>query len=109
MNDFLKKIADILFLNRLFKQNVSLEIVASSVPADVVAAVDVNTVANEVYKHNFPTTPLWPKTIEVSNHAADFVVGSWVQGLRHPGRLNSPLLFGFQSVYSKVVDFMSQT
>ncbi|XP_077158999.1 tRNA (cytosine(38)-C(5))-methyltransferase isoform X2 [Paroedura picta] len=37
---------------------------ASGIPADVVAAVDVNTVANEVYKHNFPTTPLWPKTIE---------------------------------------------
>ncbi|XP_015279249.1 PREDICTED: tRNA (cytosine(38)-C(5))-methyltransferase [Gekko japonicus] len=37
---------------------------ASGVPADVVVAVDVNTVANEVYKHNFPTTPLWPKTIE---------------------------------------------
>ncbi|XP_060104404.1 tRNA (cytosine(38)-C(5))-methyltransferase isoform X2 [Heteronotia binoei] len=37
---------------------------ASGTPADVVAAVDVNTVANEVYKLNFPTTPLWPKTIE---------------------------------------------
>ncbi|KFO89294.1 tRNA (cytosine(38)-C(5))-methyltransferase, partial [Buceros rhinoceros silvestris] len=32
--------------------------------AEVVAAVDVNTLANEVYKHNFPTTPLWAKTIE---------------------------------------------
>lgn len=38
----------------------------SSVPAEVVAAVDVNTTANEIYKHNFPTTPLLPKTIEVS-------------------------------------------
>ncbi|XP_054848044.1 tRNA (cytosine(38)-C(5))-methyltransferase isoform X2 [Eublepharis macularius] len=37
---------------------------ASGIPADVVAAVDVNTVANEVYKHNFPTIPLWSKTIE---------------------------------------------
>ncbi|KAL8165119.1 UNVERIFIED_CONTAM: hypothetical protein K2H54_029668 [Gekko kuhli] len=37
---------------------------ASGLPAVVVVAVDVNTVANEVYKHNFPTTPLWPKTIE---------------------------------------------
>ncbi|XP_067233377.1 tRNA (cytosine(38)-C(5))-methyltransferase isoform X1 [Chanodichthys erythropterus] len=36
----------------------------SSVPAEVVAAVDVNTTANEIYKHNFPTTPLLPKTIE---------------------------------------------
>lgn len=35
--------------------------------AEVVAAVDVNTLANEVYKHNFPSTPLWAKTIEVSN------------------------------------------
>ncbi|XP_007436975.2 tRNA (cytosine(38)-C(5))-methyltransferase isoform X1 [Python bivittatus] len=39
-------------------------ILASGVPAEVVAAVDVNTVANEVYTHNFSTTPLWPKTIE---------------------------------------------
>ncbi|XP_063003685.1 tRNA (cytosine(38)-C(5))-methyltransferase [Elgaria multicarinata webbii] len=37
---------------------------ASGIPAEVVAAVDVNTVANEVYMLNFPTTPLWPKTIE---------------------------------------------
>ncbi|KAG5849948.1 hypothetical protein ANANG_G00077120 [Anguilla anguilla] len=34
------------------------------VPALVVAAVDVNTTANEVYRHNFPATPLWAKTIE---------------------------------------------
>ncbi|XP_051969667.1 tRNA (cytosine(38)-C(5))-methyltransferase isoform X1 [Xyrauchen texanus] len=36
----------------------------SSVPAEVVAAVDINTTANEIYKHNFPSTPLLPKTIE---------------------------------------------
>ncbi|XP_005387021.1 PREDICTED: tRNA (cytosine(38)-C(5))-methyltransferase isoform X2 [Chinchilla lanigera] len=36
----------------------------SGIPAQVVAAVDVNTVANEVYKHNFPHTPLLAKTIE---------------------------------------------
>lgn len=36
----------------------------SSVPAEVVAAVDVNTTANEIYRHNFPKTPLLPKTIE---------------------------------------------
>ncbi|XP_030625245.1 tRNA (cytosine(38)-C(5))-methyltransferase [Chanos chanos] len=36
----------------------------SGVPAEVVAAVDVNTTANNIYKHNFPNTPLWPKTIE---------------------------------------------
>ncbi|XP_024049091.1 tRNA (cytosine(38)-C(5))-methyltransferase isoform X2 [Terrapene carolina triunguis] len=36
----------------------------SCISAEVVAAVDVNTVANEVYKHNFPSTPLWAKTIE---------------------------------------------
>uniref|UniRef100_A0A8B9H363 tRNA (cytosine(38)-C(5))-methyltransferase n=1 Tax=Astyanax mexicanus TaxID=7994 RepID=A0A8B9H363_ASTMX len=36
----------------------------SSVPAEVVAAVDVNTTANEIYKHNFPNTLLLPKTIE---------------------------------------------
>ncbi|XP_074690754.1 tRNA (cytosine(38)-C(5))-methyltransferase isoform X5 [Strix aluco] len=32
--------------------------------AEVIAAVDVNTLANEVYKHNFPSTLLWAKTIE---------------------------------------------
>ncbi|XP_073485816.1 tRNA (cytosine(38)-C(5))-methyltransferase isoform X2 [Aquarana catesbeiana] len=37
---------------------------ASGASADVVAAVDVNTTANEVYRYNFPNTPLWPKTIE---------------------------------------------
>ncbi|XP_041717848.1 tRNA (cytosine(38)-C(5))-methyltransferase [Coregonus clupeaformis] len=36
----------------------------SGVAAEVVAAVDVNTTANEIYKHNFPNTPLLPKTIE---------------------------------------------
>ncbi|XP_074013284.1 tRNA (cytosine(38)-C(5))-methyltransferase isoform X2 [Numenius arquata] len=36
----------------------------SCISAEVVAAVDVNTLANEVYKHNFPSTPLWAKTIE---------------------------------------------
>ncbi|XP_051061810.1 tRNA (cytosine(38)-C(5))-methyltransferase isoform X2 [Phodopus roborovskii] len=36
----------------------------SCVPAHVVAAIDVNTVANEVYKHNFPHTHLLAKTIE---------------------------------------------
>ncbi|NXI65829.1 TRDMT methyltransferase, partial [Anseranas semipalmata] len=36
----------------------------SCASAEVVAAVDVNTLANEVYKHNFPSTPLWAKTIE---------------------------------------------
>ncbi|XP_069067649.1 tRNA (cytosine(38)-C(5))-methyltransferase [Pleurodeles waltl] len=34
------------------------------IPAEVVVAVDVNTCANEVYKHNFPTTEVWAKTIE---------------------------------------------
>ena len=38
----------------------------SGVAAEVVAAVDVNTTANEIYKHNFPSTLLRPKTIEVS-------------------------------------------
>ncbi|XP_067418406.1 tRNA (cytosine(38)-C(5))-methyltransferase isoform X2 [Emydura macquarii macquarii] len=36
----------------------------SCIPAEVIAAVDVNNIANEVYKHNFPSTPLWAKTIE---------------------------------------------
>lgn len=31
----------------------------------VVAAVDINTTANNVYRHNFPNTALLNKTIEV--------------------------------------------
>ncbi|CAL1576608.1 unnamed protein product [Knipowitschia caucasica] len=34
------------------------------VPAEVVAAVDINTTANHIYAHNFPLTPLWGKSIE---------------------------------------------
>ncbi|XP_055085943.1 tRNA (cytosine(38)-C(5))-methyltransferase isoform X2 [Periophthalmus magnuspinnatus] len=34
------------------------------VPAQVVAAVDINTTANHIYKHNFPSTPMWSKSIE---------------------------------------------
>uniref|UniRef100_A0A3P9J8X7 tRNA (cytosine(38)-C(5))-methyltransferase n=2 Tax=Oryzias latipes TaxID=8090 RepID=A0A3P9J8X7_ORYLA len=36
----------------------------SGVPAEVVAAVDINTMANQIYKHNFPDTPLLNKSIE---------------------------------------------
>ncbi|XP_032869037.1 tRNA (cytosine(38)-C(5))-methyltransferase isoform X2 [Amblyraja radiata] len=36
----------------------------SCIAAEVVAAVDINTVANEVYKHNFPNTCIYPKIIE---------------------------------------------
>ncbi|XP_051871991.1 tRNA (cytosine(38)-C(5))-methyltransferase isoform X3 [Pristis pectinata] len=36
----------------------------SCIAAEVVAAVDINTVANEVYKCNFPNTCIYPKTIE---------------------------------------------
>ncbi|KAB1253789.1 tRNA -methyltransferase [Camelus dromedarius] len=39
-------------------------ITESCIPAQVVAAVDVNTVANEVYKYSFPHTQLLAKTIE---------------------------------------------
>ncbi|CAI5655617.1 unnamed protein product [Oreochromis niloticus] len=36
----------------------------SGIPAQVVTAIDINTTANQVYKHNFPDTALWNKTIE---------------------------------------------
>ncbi|XP_037017707.2 tRNA (cytosine(38)-C(5))-methyltransferase isoform X2 [Artibeus jamaicensis] len=39
-------------------------LIESCVPAHVVAAIDVNNVANEVYKYNFPYTQLLAKTIE---------------------------------------------
>lgn len=38
----------------------------SGIPFELVAAIDINTTANEIYKHNFPNTTLWNKTIEVS-------------------------------------------
>ncbi|KAK5849713.1 hypothetical protein PBY51_014025 [Eleginops maclovinus] len=36
----------------------------SGIHAEVVAAIDINTTANEIYTHNYPDTPLWNKTIE---------------------------------------------
>ncbi|XP_069504453.1 tRNA (cytosine(38)-C(5))-methyltransferase isoform X2 [Ambystoma mexicanum] len=39
-------------------------VLESGIAAEVVLAVDVNTCANDVYKHNFPNTDVWPKTIE---------------------------------------------
>ncbi|XP_029384934.1 tRNA (cytosine(38)-C(5))-methyltransferase isoform X3 [Echeneis naucrates] len=36
----------------------------SGIPGQVVAAIDINTTANQIYQHNFPDTPLWNKTIE---------------------------------------------
>ncbi|XP_075935567.1 tRNA (cytosine(38)-C(5))-methyltransferase [Anarhichas minor] len=36
----------------------------SGIPAQVVAAIDINTTANQIYNHNFPDTTLWNKTIE---------------------------------------------
>ncbi|XP_061127255.1 tRNA (cytosine(38)-C(5))-methyltransferase-like isoform X10 [Syngnathus typhle] len=36
----------------------------SGISGQVVAAIDINTTANQVYRHNFPGTPLWNRTIE---------------------------------------------
>ncbi|XP_077479899.1 tRNA (cytosine(38)-C(5))-methyltransferase isoform X5 [Stigmatopora argus] len=36
----------------------------TGISGHVVAAIDINTTANEVYRHNFPETPLWNRTIE---------------------------------------------
>nr|XP_046226991.1 tRNA (cytosine(38)-C(5))-methyltransferase isoform X2 [Scatophagus argus] len=36
----------------------------SGIPFQIVAAIDINTTANQIYRHNFPDTPLWNKTIE---------------------------------------------
>lgn len=47
-------------------KNIPFIITESCISAQVVAAIDVNTVANEVYKYNFPHTQLLAKTIEVS-------------------------------------------
>ncbi|XP_074549717.1 tRNA (cytosine(38)-C(5))-methyltransferase [Halichoeres trimaculatus] len=36
----------------------------SGLSFQVVAAIDINPTANQIYKHNFPSTCLWNKTIE---------------------------------------------
>lgn len=36
-------------------------------PFQVVAAIDINTTANQIYRHNFPDTTHWNKTIEVGD------------------------------------------
>ncbi|XP_058486997.1 tRNA (cytosine(38)-C(5))-methyltransferase [Solea solea] len=36
----------------------------SGVPFHIVAAIDINPTTNQIYRHNFPDTPLWNKTIE---------------------------------------------
>ncbi|XP_076577523.1 tRNA (cytosine(38)-C(5))-methyltransferase [Chaetodon auriga] len=36
----------------------------SGIPGQIVAAIDINTTANQIYRHNFPDTPIWSKTIE---------------------------------------------
>ena len=41
----------------------------SSIAFEVVAAIDINTTANDIYRHNLPTTPLWNRSIEVKTHA----------------------------------------
>lgn len=41
-----------------------LALARAGVPAQVVAAVDINTAAGRIYRHNFPLTPLWNKSIE---------------------------------------------
>lgn len=45
----------------------------SGIPFEVVAAIDINTTANEIYRHNFPKTNLWSKTIEVSHVTGQLV------------------------------------
>lgn len=59
-------------------------ILESCASAEVVAAVDVNTLANEVYKYNFPSTPLWAKTIEVSGECTFYSSLAFVVVSSHP-------------------------
>lgn len=54
----------------------------SGIPHEVVAAVDINTVANEVYRHNFPSSPLICRNIqsftasEINKMAPDMILMS---------------------------------
>lgn len=44
--------------------NLSSIFAESGIHHEVVAAVDINTIANEVYKHNFPSVPLICRNIQ---------------------------------------------
>uniref|UniRef100_A0A4W3JRB0 tRNA (cytosine(38)-C(5))-methyltransferase n=1 Tax=Callorhinchus milii TaxID=7868 RepID=A0A4W3JRB0_CALMI len=50
--------------DKIAAMHIFFSVAESCIPAEVIAAIDINTVANEVYKHNFPSTHLYPKTIE---------------------------------------------
>ena len=48
------------------EQAIVLQFIAESgIDYEVVAAVDINNQANNIYRQNFPETPLLQKTIEV--------------------------------------------
>lgn len=70
----------------------------SNMSHQVVAAVDVNTTANDVYRHNFPNTPLLNKTIEVRDccrwrrsFCTGDAAGHAGSGQEQPVRLSSSL------------------
>ena len=54
----------------------------SSITAEIVAAVDINTTANKVYQHNFPTTKLLQRNIqsftadEINSYNVDMILMS---------------------------------
>ena len=49
------------------EQAIVLQFIAESgIDYEVVAAVDINNQANNIYRQNFPETPLLQKTIEVN-------------------------------------------
>ena len=55
--------ASYIVLRIIIKQHIFYT--ACGISAGVVAAVDINTTANQVYSHNFPETVLLNRNIEV--------------------------------------------
>ena len=52
-----------------FNQGSYLSLIGTGLPYHIVAAMELNDVANEVYKHNFPESNLMQRNIEVSFYA----------------------------------------
>ncbi|XP_045390104.1 tRNA (cytosine(38)-C(5))-methyltransferase isoform X3 [Lemur catta] len=76
----------------------------SGIPAQVVAAIDVNTVANEVYRYNFPKTQLLAKTIEWS--CMGKLLNLKVMGYLMPGPICCSV-YDFQIAFLRIQDSRS--
>lgn len=62
--------------------NLCCVISESGIPGEIKAAVDINTIANKVYQHNFPNTKLLQRNIksfsanEINDNGIDMILMS---------------------------------